>query len=101
MWIPLVSQIELSIGLVSGSLPGIAKLFHFFDPPDKPRSDRGEEGWAARHSIGGTPLDDFVELGDGSSRLCVSENSSHRRPSVPKLSIVSLKGVWQVRTMKT
>lgn len=89
----------MAIGLISGSLPGIAKMFHFFDPPNAPLSHRGEEGWAARHSIGGTPLDDFVELGGTGSRISVSETSSNRRPIAPKLSIVNLKGVWQVRNI--
>lgn len=105
MWIPLLSQIELAIGLISGSLPGIAKMLHFFDdPPNKPSSQRGEEGWAAPQSIGGSPLDG-MHAGTGSlhgsrhSRLCHSEKGSGRRTSVPKLSIAGVKRVWKIKTV--
>ncbi|CAN8103329.1 unnamed protein product [Discula destructiva] len=106
VWIPMLSQVELAIGLTSGSLPGIAKMFHFLDPPTKPLSQRGEEGWAAHYSIGGSPLDD-LQLGtssrhgsSGASRIgSTSENSSSRRTSIPKLTISSVKGMWQVKTV--
>lgn len=98
VWIPLLSEIELAIGLITGSLPGIGKMFHFFDPPTKPSSRRGNEGWVANNSVGGSPLDDMISLHERVSRNCVSDTSSARRPSVPKLSVRSVKGVWQVKT---
>lgn len=99
VWIPLLSQVELAIGLVSGSLPGIGKMFHFFDPPTKPSSRRGHEGWVANQSVGGSPLDDMISLHERGSRIFISETNSSRRPSVPKLSVRSVKGVWQVKTV--
>ncbi|KAJ4405906.1 hypothetical protein N0V82_010237 [Gnomoniopsis sp. IMI 355080] len=99
VWIPLLSQIELAIGLITGSLPGIAKMFHFFDPPTKSTSRRGQEGWVANHSVGGSPVDDMISLHELGSRNYTSESKSTRRPSVPKLSGRSVKGVWQVKTV--
>lgn len=35
VWIPLLSTVELGIGLIAAALPSLGAMFHFFDPPKK------------------------------------------------------------------
>lgn len=83
-------------------MPGIGKMFHFFDPPRKASSNLVADNFAALHTVGGSPRD-LISLHSHPSDQdrCGSDQDLEmaRRPSIPKLSMKSAKGVWSVHSI--
>lgn len=62
MWIVLLSLLEVNIGIIASSLPGLGKLFKILRSKESNAS--GPIGAGATHTIGGTPLSYDTQLGD-------------------------------------
>lgn len=90
------------MGLVAGSLPGIAKMFHFFDDrsSSKPWQPLERDAWAANQTIGGTPL---TRGESPAASRYHSEELAVLRPTCAKPSVGKriMMGGWSIGPLKT